>query len=86
MPLFPPIPQFVGDTDTDVQIIKNYLYDLCDFLSGEDEVALQNIEITKNSGVVISSTHKINFIEGSNVTLTVVDDPGNQRVNVTIAS
>jgi hypothetical protein len=44
-----------------------------------------NIEVSKG-GTSIGTRPEINFIEGSNVTLTVADDAANSRVNVTVAS
>ena len=37
-------------------------------------------------GVAKGTRRKINFIAGSNVTISAVDDPGNEEVDVTIAS
>ena len=38
------------------------------------------------AGSVVGTRRQINFIQGSNITLTVADDSGNDRVNVTIAA
>ncbi len=46
----------------------------------------QKVEITKNSGAVVGTRKQLNFIEGSNVTLTVADDAGNDQVDITIAA
>lgn len=46
----------------------------------------QKIEVTKNSGAVVGTRKQLNFIEGTNVTLTIADDVGNDQVDVTIAS
>jgi hypothetical protein len=43
-----------------------------------------DVEIAKNSGIATGSESQINFIEGANVTITLVDDPSNNRMNVTI--
>jgi hypothetical protein len=43
------------------------------------------IEISK-AGATIGTRPEINFIEGTNVTLTITDDVGNDRVNVTVNS
>jgi hypothetical protein len=40
--------------------------------------------IVQKNGTQVGQQRKVNFIEGSNVTLTIVNDPSNQRVNVTI--
>lgn len=39
-----------------------------------------------NAAVSVGTRRGINLIEGANVTLTVVDDAGNDRVNITIAA
>ncbi len=46
----------------------------------------QKVEITKNSGAVVGTRKQLNFIEGTNVTLTVADDAGNDQVDITIAA
>lgn len=40
----------------------------------------------KKAGTTIGTRRAVNFIEGSNVTITVADDSGNEEVDVTIAS
>lgn len=40
----------------------------------------------QSGGTLIGTRNKLNFIQGTNVTLTVADDAGNGRVNVTIAA
>jgi hypothetical protein len=40
----------------------------------------------QKAGVTQGTRPKVNFIDGSNVTVTVADDAGNNRVNVTIAA
>src|SRR5262245_38864657 len=44
------------------------------------------VAVNKNSGSTVGTRRRINFIEGSNVTLTVADDAGNEEVDVTIAA
>ena len=44
------------------------------------------VAVNKNSGATVGTRRRINFIEGSNVTLTVADDAGNEEVDVTIAA
>ncbi len=54
-------------------------------LSVVDDTTLQKIEIAK--GGTLSGTRKrINFIEGSNITITAADDSGGNEVDVTIAA
>jgi hypothetical protein len=50
-----------------------------------DDTSTQKVIVAK-AGTTVGTRQKINFIEGSNVTLTVADDSGNDRVNVTIAA
>ena len=44
------------------------------------------VAVSKNSGATTGTRRRINFIEGSNITLTVADDSGNEEVDVTIAA
>lgn len=44
------------------------------------------VAVSKNSGATVGTRRRINFIEGTNVTLTVADDAGNEEVDVTIAA
>jgi len=44
------------------------------------------VTVRKNSGADVGTQPRINLIEGSNVTLTVTDDPGNNEIDVTIAA
>jgi hypothetical protein len=46
----------------------------------------QKVSVAKNSGAIIGTRQKLNFIEGIGITLTITDDAANQRVNVTINS
>lgn len=52
-----------------------------------DEViaAVAKVEVAK-AGTLQGTRKRINLIEGSNVTLTVADNPGSDRVDVTIAA
>jgi hypothetical protein len=45
----------------------------------------QTVSIQKN-GTLVAAQSSVNFIEGSNVSLTISDDSGNNRVNVRISS
>ena len=47
---------------------------------------LGNEAVSKNSGAVIGIRSILNFIEGANITATIVDDPTNHRINITIAA
>lgn len=51
----------------------------------QDNTNTQKVIIAKAASDV-GTRHKVNLIEGSNVTLTVTDDSPNDRVNVTIAA
>lgn len=57
-------------------------------LQFHDGTAARNLinKVRKNSTGTIFSRPQINLIEGSNVTLTVADDAGNDEIDVTIAS
>lgn len=45
-----------------------------------------DITIRKNTGADVGTRPRLNLIEGSNITLTVVDDAGSNEVDITIAS
>ena len=40
--------------------------------------------MVKNSGAVVGTRKQLNFIEGTNITLTIADDAGNDQVDITI--
>ena len=46
----------------------------------------QKVEVAKNSGATVGTRKQLNFIEGSNVTLTIADDGANDQVDITIAA
>ena len=50
-----------------------------------DDVSIQKIEVAK-ANTLTGTRKRINFIEGSNVTITATDDSGGNKVDVTIAS
>lgn len=54
-------------------------------LSGELADA-QPITVRKNTGVDVGTRSRLNFIEGTNVTLTVSDDAGSDEVDITITA
>lgn len=45
----------------------------------------QRVEVAKN-GTLIATRKRLNFIEGSNVTLTIADDTTNNKVDVTVST
>lgn len=51
-----------------------------------DNSSRQKVLVNKNGLSSVGPRQEINFIEGTNVTLTVADDGPNDRVNVTITS
>lgn len=51
-----------------------------------DNTSTQRVEVVKNSGAVVGTRKQLNFIEGSNVTLTITDDAGNDQVDISIAA
>jgi hypothetical protein len=63
---------------------------------GADEISLtglsgltadaQKVTVRKNTGADVGTRQRLNFIEGSNVTLTVADDAGSSEVDITIAA
>jgi hypothetical protein len=54
-------------------------------LSGELADA-QPVAVSRNSGAIIGTRSELNFIEGSNITLTIADDAGDDEVDITIAA
>ena len=50
-----------------------------------DNTSVQKVIVSK-AGTTIGTRHKINLIEGSNVTLTVADNAGSDRVDVTVTA
>jgi len=48
--------------------------------------AVARVKVRKNSGSDVGVRRRLNLIEGSNVTLTIADDPTDEEVDVTIAS
>lgn len=42
------------------------------------------LAVSKNSGATVGTRRRLNLIEGTNVTLTIADDAGNEEVDVTI--
>lgn len=51
-----------------------------------NNTSTQKIEVTKNSGAVVGTRKQLNFVEGSNVTLTIADDVANDQVDITIGA
>ncbi len=47
---------------------------------------ITGLKVRKNTGALVGTRPQVNFIEGSNVTLTVADDAGTGEVDVTIAA
>jgi len=48
--------------------------------------SIAKIIVRKNSGADIGARHRLNFIEGANVTLTIVDDIPDDEIDITIAA
>lgn len=55
-------------------------------LSVSSNSTVQKIEVVKNSGAVVGTRKQLNFIEGTNITLTILDDSINDQVDITIAA
>jgi len=58
-------------------------------LGFDQTAALDNVARTtvrRNTGADVGSRRRLNFIEGTNVTLTVTDDGANEEVDITIAA
>jgi len=58
-----------------------------DTITNEDGSAITaGVDVAKNSAAATGTRPELNFIEGTNVTLTIADDSGNNRVNITITA
>ena len=52
-----------------------------------NDVTIQRVEVSQNSGGAVSTRKRLNFISGnSNLTISVADDSTNNRANITISS
>jgi hypothetical protein len=47
---------------------------------------LSGVTVRSNTGSNIGTQPRLNFIEGSNVSMTITNDPGNNEVDITISS
>jgi hypothetical protein len=56
-----------------------------DALTGNID-AVARLTVRKNSGADVGSRRRLNFIEGTGVTLTIADDSANEETDVTITS
>lgn len=54
-------------------------------LSVSNDTTTQRVRVS-NGGTLVGTRQEVNFIQGSNTTLTVADDSANNRVNVTVAA
>lgn len=66
-----------GNNETDVTI---------NHLASATHSGAQPMTVRKNTGADVGTRPRLNFIEGSNVTLTVADDAGSTEIDITIAS
>jgi hypothetical protein len=69
-----------------IQALLNGGLDNSNVLSSASLDAVARVGVRKNSAGSTFNRRRINFIEGSGVTLTVADDSGGEEVDVTIAS
>jgi hypothetical protein len=53
--------------------------------ASQPDTTIQKIEVAQ-AGSVVGTRKQINFVNGTNVTITAADDNTNNRVNVTVAS
>lgn len=51
-----------------------------------DNTSAQKVIVRKNSGANVGTRHRLNFIEGANITLTVADDGAGDEIDITIDS
>jgi hypothetical protein len=51
-----------------------------------DNVTNQKVGVSRNGGTALGTRKRINFVEGTNVTIVVSDDPTNDCVDVSVTS
>lgn len=51
-----------------------------------DNVTTQKVEVSRNGSAALGIRKRINFVEGTNVTVVVNDDPANECVNVAVTA
>ena len=57
-----------------------------DLIIVTDEDGEDMVTVRKNSGADVGTEPRLNFIEGANITLTIVDDAVNSEIDITIAA
>ena len=72
-------PSYPANTDPD---LVQYLEALKRAIA--DVAVTGTLVVRKNSGADVGTRPRLNFIEGSNVTLTVADDAGGDEIDITI--
>jgi hypothetical protein len=77
----------IGGILTDTSTVNLTYNDSTPSISADviDNSSIQKVEIAKNSGAVVGTRKQLNFIEGTNVNLTVADDSINDQIDVTIS-
>jgi hypothetical protein len=58
-------------------------------LDFDETAALGNnarVAVRKNTGADVGTRRRLNFIEGTNVTMTIADDSGSEEIDITINS
>lgn len=73
-------------SDGSITITGNSGTDTIDLIANGSGGGAGTIEVTKNSGAIISTRPQLNFIEGDGISLNIVDDVGNDQVDITITS
>jgi len=78
----------VGSILTDTASVNLTYDDFANTITADviDNSSTQKVQVSKNSGAVVGTRKNLNFIEGSNVVLTIADDAGNDQVDITITS
>jgi hypothetical protein len=46
--------------------------------------ATSRVNVSRNSGATLATRRRLNFIEGTNITISVADDAGNEEADITI--
>jgi len=78
----------VGNSFQDSASIDFTYNDAGNFITGtvKSNTTIQQVELIKGGSPVFSTRKQLNFIEGSNITINISDDPINDRADITIDS
>jgi hypothetical protein len=78
----------VTSLTNNLQAQINFVEDRIDGYATKQDIDgyIEGITVRRNTGSNIGTQSRLNFIEGSNVSLTISNDPGNNEIDITISS